>query len=174
MTTTRTTLMALALLTLTTFGAAGIANARGHYGQDMHNGSYNTALTSEQQATMQKAYDTVYPLRQQLYAKRAELNAQIAAGADDKTLKGLVGEVNALSAKLVETQASMQQQMVKSGIPAGSNAMNCPNGGMMSDNSGWHNGGMRHGGMNYGGMRHGRDMQYGNGMRHNGGMHGNW
>lgn len=81
MTTIRTTVMALALITLTV-GAAGFANAATHGGQMMNNGYGN--MTQEQQAVMQKAYDTINPLSQQLYAKQAELNAQIAAGADDK------------------------------------------------------------------------------------------
>ena len=59
MTTIRTTLMALALITLTTVGAAGLANAAPHGGQMVNNGYGN--MTQEQQAVMQKAYDTINP-----------------------------------------------------------------------------------------------------------------
>ena len=50
MTTIRTTVMALALITLTTVGAAGFANAATHGGQMMNNGYGN--MTQEQQAVI--------------------------------------------------------------------------------------------------------------------------
>ena len=171
MTTIRTTVMALALITLTTVGAAGLANAAPHGGQMVNNGYGN--MTQEQQAVMQKAYDTINPLSQQLYAKQAELNAQIAAGADDKIIQGLVGEVNSLNSKLVEMQASVQRQMVKNGIPANGYMMNC----MMGHGGAMHNpnmmGCMMGGGMMGGNMMGGNMMGHnGGGMRHGGGMMG--
>ena len=176
MTTIRTSMMALAIAAMTILGASGIASAAPHNGAMMNNGYYNN-MSPEAQASMQKAYMTINPLEQQLYAKNMELDAQIAAGADDRTIQALVGEVNALSAKLTEAQAQVKRQITKDGIPY-NNFMQycmmmggsmCGYGGMMGGNYG---GGMMHGGgMGQGGMMHGGGMGQG-GMMHGGGMMG--
>jgi len=61
----------------------------------------------------------VAPLRQQLYAKQAELDAKIASGASDSEISSITKEVNSLSAKLNEAQVQMQQAMAKQGMPYG-------------------------------------------------------
>ena len=169
--TIRTSMMALAIAAMTIFGASGIASAAPHNGAMMNNGNYNN-MSPEMQAGMQKAYATINPLEQQLYAKKMELDAQIAAGADDKTIQGLVGEVNALSAKLTEAQAQVKRQMAKDGIPYNNFMQYCMMmGGSMCGYGGMMGGGMGHGGMMGGGMGHGGMM--GGGMGH-GGMGCGW
>ena len=161
MNTIRTSMMALAFAAMTILGASGIASAAPHNGQMMGNGGYNN-MTPEVQASMQKAYATINPLEQLLYAKKMELDAQISAGADDKTIQGLVGEVNSLSAKLTEAQAKVKQQMAKDGISYNNFMQYC----MMMGGSMCGYGGMM------GGMGQGGGMMHGGGMGHGGMMGG--
>lgn len=134
---TRMLLMALALCAVGVFGATGMASAQpGGYGGGQ---PYYSNMSPEAQTAMQKHWNTVAPLRQQLFAKQAELDAKIASGASDAEIGSLTKEINALSAKLTEAQVQMQQEMAKQGMPYG---------GYMG---GGHMGGYGHrGGMGYG------------------------
>ncbi|WP_297895287.1 hypothetical protein [uncultured Desulfovibrio sp.] len=109
--------LALAICAGSVFGATGMANAQ----TGMYSGGdpYYANMTPEVQAAMQKHWNTVAPLRQQLYAKQAELDAKIASGASDSEISSITKEVNSLSAKLNEAQVQMQQAMAKQGMPYG-------------------------------------------------------
>lgn len=113
----RIVLMALALCAVGVFGATGMANAQ----PGMHGGGYPyySNMSPETQAAMQKHWNTVDPLRQQLFAKQAELDAKIASGASDAEISSVTKEINNLSAKLTEAQVQMQREMAKQGMPYG-------------------------------------------------------
>ena len=130
----RMLLMALALCAVGVFGATGMASAQ----PGMHGGGhgYYSNMTPEAQASMQKHWNTVAPLRQQLFAKQAELDAKIASGASDSEIKSITQEVNSLSAKLNEAQVQMRQEMAKQGMPYG---------GHMGGGGYGHRGGMGYG-----------------------------
>lgn len=81
------------------------------------------AMTPDQYAAMQEAYAEldrrVQPLRQQMYAKQAELDALYYSNAPQNTPQeqSLVKEINALDSKIYEAYANMRNQMSDKGIP---------------------------------------------------------
>ncbi len=113
MKTARIMMMVLALCAAGTFGAASMANAQPNMHGD--NSSYYS-MSPEAQAAMQKHWNIVGPLRQELFAKQTELDAKIASGADEASIQNIVKQVNELSAKLNEAQVKMRQQMAKDGM----------------------------------------------------------
>lgn len=136
------TLVLLLVGAMTTVGGAGIAAARHgvmHYGR----GSVQHQMASpEMQQMMEKAYNNIAPLQLELRAKQQELTAKIYSGADDKTLRQLTEEVNALYKRVLEARVQMQREFARAGMPM--HMGNCPMGG----------GGMGMGGMGMGmGMR---------------------
>lgn len=143
----RMLLMALALCAVGVFGATGMASAQ----PGVHGGGnpYYSNMPPEAQAAMQKHWNAVAPLRQQLFAKQAELDAKIISGANDSEIKSITQEINTLSAKLNEAQVQMRQEMAKQGMPYG-------------------------GHMGGGGYGHRGGMGYGHGMGHGGNMGCNW
>ncbi len=110
-----TTLAVLALTVMAVSGAVGTANAAGHIA--MPHGVSSNNVSPKMQAIMQQQYEEIAPLQQELFAKRLELNNQIAAGADNKSVQDLVGEVNTLQTKLTAAQTKARQELVRSGIP---------------------------------------------------------
>lgn len=130
----RMLLMALALCAVGVFGATGMASAQ----PGMHGGGhpYYSNMSPEAQAAMQQHWNTVAPLRQQLFAKQGDLDAKIASGASDSEIKSITQEINSLSAKLNEAQVRMRQEMAKQGAPYG---------GHMGGGGYGHRGGMGHG-----------------------------
>lgn len=129
----RTAMMALVLCSVGVFGATGMAGAQ----PGRHGGGhpYSSDMTPEAQAAAQKHWNALAPLRQQLFAKQAELDAKIASGAADPEIRSITKEINMLSAKLNEAQVQMRQEMARQGMPYGG-----------------HMGGYGHrGGMGYGG-----------------------
>lgn len=145
----RISILTLMLALVALLGLAGMASAQGHMmgGQGMMGGNMY-GLTPEKQAAAQKIYAehnaATVQLRQQLFAKQSELNAQLYGGAtDDKKVQSLTKEISDLNAKLFEAQVNLKRQLTKEGIPAmggmGMGGMGC---GMM--------GGMGMGGMGMG------------------------
>ena len=144
------TLMALVLVAL--LGFSGLANAQmmgpgmmGGQGMGMMGGNM-MGLTPEKQAAMQKIYSEHYTataqLRQQIFAKQSELNAQLYGGAtDDKKVQGLTKEIGDLNARLFEAQVNLKRQLTKEGIPA-MGGMGMGMGGMGGMGCGMTNGGM--------------------------------
>ena len=113
----RMLLMALALCAVGVFGATGMASAQpGMYGGG---NPYYSNMPPEAQAAMQKHWNTVTPLRQQLFAKQAELDAKIVSGASDSEIKSITQEINSLNAKLNEDQVQMRQELAKQGMHYG-------------------------------------------------------
>jgi len=136
----------LTLVLVTAF--AGFAAAQG-YGMMGHMG----AITPEKQATMQKLHEEYYTatadLQKQLFAKNAELDAQLYGDkTDDAKVEALTAEINALNAKIFTERIKLNKAMAKEGImPMGGRGMmnNCPNaGGGMMGGKGMHRG-MMHG-----------------------------
>ena len=133
----RTLTLALALAAV--LGLAGMASAQGHMaGGPGMQGGHMYGLTPEKQAAAQKIYAehgaATAQLRQQLFAKQSELNAQLYGGAaDDKKVQALTKEIGDLNAKLLEAQVAMKRQLAKEGIPAMGMGMGMAGGcGMMS------------------------------------------
>jgi hypothetical protein len=110
-------LMAAALCTVGVFGATGTAGAWA----GMHGGGhpYRSAMSPEAQAVMQKHMEAAAPLRQQLFAKQAELDAKIASGAGDAEVGSVTKEINRLSAELNEAQVQMRRETAGPGMPYG-------------------------------------------------------
>ncbi|EHJ45937.1 hypothetical protein DFW101_3752 (plasmid) [Solidesulfovibrio carbinoliphilus subsp. oakridgensis] len=121
--------LALALAMVSLLGLSGLANAQmmgpgmmGGHGMGMMGGPMS-GLTPEKQAVAQKLYNEHYTataqLRQQLFTKQSELNAQLYGGAtDDKKVQALTKEINDLLAKMYDAQVALQNQLTKEGIPA--------------------------------------------------------
>jgi hypothetical protein len=124
----------LALCAVAAFGAPAAADTR-HGRHDGGNPRYS-AMSPEAQAAMQQHWNTVAPLRQQLFAKQAELDAKIASGASDAEIGSVTKDINTLSAKLNEAHVRMQQEMAKLGMPYG---------GCMGGGDYGHRGGMGYG-----------------------------
>lgn len=142
----RISALTLMLTLVAVLGFAGLASAQGHMmgGQGMGmTGGNMMGLTPEKQAAAQKIYAdhnaATVQLKQQLFAKQSELNAQLYGGAtDDKKVQALTKEISDLNAKLFESQVNLKRQLAKEGIPAtggmgmGMGGMGCGmmNGGM--------------------------------------------
>ena len=151
MNTIRMRTLPLALALVAVLGFSGLANAQmtghgmmGGQGMGMMGGNM-MGLTPEKQAAAQKIYSEHYAataqLKQQLFAKQSELNAQLYGGAtDDKKVQALTKEIGDLNAKLLEAQVNLKRQLAKEGIPAmGGMGMGMGMGGM---GCGMMNGGM--------------------------------
>lgn len=146
----RISALTLMLALVAVLGFAGFASAQGHgagspgMGMGMTGGNM-MGLTPEKQAAAQKIYAdhnaATVQLKQQLFAKQSELNAQLYGGAtDDKKVQALTKEISDLNAKLFESQVNLKRQLAKEGIPAmGGMGMGMGMGGM---GCGMMNGGM--------------------------------
>lgn len=125
-------------------------------------------MTQEQQAVAQEIYadhdKQTLPLRQQLMAKRAELNSlYYAEKSDSSKAQSLYREIADIQAKLYSANADLRKKLSDKGIAGGGFGM-------------YHRGGMNGcPGMNGGGMHGGHGMNGGYGGGHGGGrgMHGN-
>lgn len=105
--------MVLALCAAGVFGVNSLASAQPGWGGH----HYYSNVDPETQAFMQKHWDTVTPLRQQLYAKQAELDMKISSGASSEEVNDIVKDINILDAKLNDAHVRMRQEMTKRGIP---------------------------------------------------------
>jgi zinc resistance-associated protein len=134
-------------------GIAGVASAQGHtpspqeHGANMGaTGGHMQGLTPEKQAAAQKLHAdhnaATAQLKQQLFAKQSELNAQLYGGAtDDKKVQALTKEIGDLNTRLLEAQVTLKRQLAKEGIPAmGGMGMGMGGCGMMSGGMGMHHG----------------------------------
>lgn len=142
----RTSIMALLVASvISTLALTGLASAQ-NWGQGMGpmncpwmSGSGAPQLSAEQQATMQRIYrehgQELNSLRQQLWAKQAELNAYLAAPSpDDAKVKALTKEIVGLEEKTLNAEVALRGKLTKEGLPSG--AVNCPCPMMMGSNSG--------------------------------------
>jgi len=121
----RISALTLMLALVAVLGFAGFASAQGHMGGQGTGmmGGNMMGLTPEKQAVAQKLqaehYAATAQLKQQLFAKQSELNAQLYGGAtDDKKVQTLTKEIGDLNAKLFEAQVTLKRQLTKEGIPA--------------------------------------------------------
>lgn len=136
---------------------------------------YGPGLSPEQMQEAQKIFTDNYAsmtaTRQELAAKRAELNALLASPAPDRgQIERLSTEIGQLRGKMLAARADVRAQLQAKGLPAdfygprgpaGNGGPNpgwgCP--GMMWDNGpGWHGNGPRgpwHHGPRHGGRGHG-------------------
>jgi len=121
----RISALTLMLALVAVLGFAGFASAQGHMGgQGMGaTGGHMMGLTPEKQAVAQKLQAehaaATAQLKQQLFAKQSELNAQLYGGAtDDKKVQALTKDISDLNAKLFEAQVNLKRQLTKEGIPA--------------------------------------------------------
>ncbi len=148
----RISALTLMLALAAVLGFAGLASAQSHtpnvqeHGMGMGaTGGHMYGLTPEKQAAAQKIYAehnaATAQLRQQLFAKQSELNAQLYGGAtDDKKVQALTKEIGDLNARLFESQVNLKRQLAKEGIPA-MGGMGMGGGcGMMSGGMGVHHG----------------------------------
>ena len=117
----------LMLALVAVLGLSGVASAHG--GNDgrgngrMGGHDITAGLTPEKQAAVQKLQAdhlaATAPLRQQLIAKKSELNAQLYSNTpDDKKIQALTKEVCDLSNKLFEAKVNLRKQLVKEGVLA--------------------------------------------------------
>lgn len=124
----------------------------------------------------QEAYSefnqTVLPLRQQMYAKQAELRAlRVSPQPDTAKAQQLYGEIADLKSQMFQAQTELRNKYGEAGIA-------CP--GMGVNRAGWNQqGGPAYsgrgngnygGGMGYGGGR----VHHGGRGHHGGGRHGGW
>ncbi|PKN08429.1 MAG: hypothetical protein CVU73_08275 [Deltaproteobacteria bacterium HGW-Deltaproteobacteria-8] len=148
-------------------GLSGLSSAQ-MYGPGMMGGygwggGGDTGISQEKFAAMQKLYNEHYQataqLRQQLFAKHSELNAQLYSGkTDDKRVETLTKEIADLNAKLFADQVNLRKQLVKQGLPVGgmgNGGMGYGGGGYGGMMNGGYGGGGGWGGMGYGGMMNG-------------------
>ncbi|NCD25009.1 MAG: periplasmic heavy metal sensor [Deltaproteobacteria bacterium] len=116
----KTMTLALALALIVTF--TGLANAQGH-GMRGHGarGCGMGALTPEQQAVMQKFHAehtaATAELRQQVFVKESELNAQLyAEKPDEARINALTKDIGELRAKLYADHVALRKQLAGTGI----------------------------------------------------------
>lgn len=131
----RISALTLMLALVAVLGFAGFASAQSHVPNAQEHGAGSPGmgmgmmggnmmgLTPEKQAAAQKIYAdhnaATVQLKQQLFAKQSELNAQLYGGAtDDKKVQILTKEISDLNAKLFESQVNLKRQLSKEGIPA--------------------------------------------------------
>jgi len=84
---------------------------------------YGSNLTPEQAAKMEQfcaeSRAAMKPIRQQIHAKRAELNEQINSTVPDKgKMETLAKELGALQGKLYLERANVNVKLIKEGLPA--------------------------------------------------------
>ncbi|NJB68419.1 zinc resistance-associated protein [Desulfobaculum xiamenense] len=142
--TTIAVFVAVAVLALSAMAYAGPHRGqgmgRGYCGQGYH------ALTQEQQekadALSQKFFADTQPLRQQMYAKNAELEALLANGEkDQKRIDTVIAELNALHSDFFKKRVEFRQKIAdETGIryPMGRGmgmmgGAGCPGGGRGGD-----------------------------------------
>lgn len=115
---TRMLLIALALCIVGVFGIISAASAQPGWHRGGH--GYYSNVSPEAEAAMQQHWNTMAPLRQQLFAKQAELDALFASGSgDSEKINSITKEINTLSTKLTEAEVRMRQDMAKQGMPYG-------------------------------------------------------
>lgn len=78
-------------------------------------------MTPENEAVMTRAYEefntATSGLRKQIFAKESALNAQIyGENPDDASVNALVGEINALHAKIYTERVAMRKKLAKENI----------------------------------------------------------
>lgn len=117
MKTTRFRNTAIILGVLAMLGVAGTADARiGHY----FSGYLNQEQAAKAQEMSTAHHAAMTPLMQQLYAKRAELDAQIySATPNQDAIERLGKEIGALQGQVYAANASFNARLAKEGIPAG-------------------------------------------------------
>lgn len=112
----------LALAGILALGVAGAAQAAG--GRDYRPDAQAYAgLTADQQSKAKKIHDDVVAAtsetREQLRAKRAELDAQLASPEPDKgKIESLSREIGELRGKLMAARVDLRAKLAKEGIPA--------------------------------------------------------
>jgi len=102
-------------------------------------------LSPEKQAVVEKAHhdyaEATAPFKKQLFAKESELNAQIyGEKPDEKRIRALTEEINAINAKIYAEQVKLHQIMAREGVVpepghGKKSGMGCP---MMSGHGGKH------------------------------------
>ena len=146
----------------------GISSTASAYPGD-HRGGWQ-GMTQEQQAAAQEIYanydQQTAPLRQQMMAKRAELDAlYYGQNADSSKVQSLYKDIADIQAKLFTANTEMQKKLADKGISTGNYGMR-RGGGMycdgMNGGPGMMNGYGRHGGYGkHGGYGGGRGMHGG-------------
>lgn len=125
-------LVALVLLFgLIMAGTACAASGRGGTGP---NRAAPAALTQEQQADLDaiyaEHYDKVLPLREQLFAKNAELDSLYYAGSkDDKKVQALYRSIADIRAKLFTESQALRSALEAKGLQYASGGMRHGHGG---------------------------------------------
>lgn len=121
--------MVLILALFLSLGATGVQAQKGKgmmaqgsgYKQEMGPGYGYTQLTEEQQLALQDMYNQygqeLYSLRARVLAKKAELNAHMAAAeVDEAKVNKLVDEINELHSELFSLRTQMNVEKRKQGI----------------------------------------------------------
>jgi len=108
----RTLSLSLALAAM--LGLSGAAMAGPHGGGMMN-------LSPEKQEIVKKLHEDFYnstkPIRQELIAKRHELDAQLYnANPDEKKIEALTKEISDLRAKLYSARVTLKGKLIKEGI----------------------------------------------------------
>ena len=127
----RRTVASLAVVSV--IAMSGVAFAYGHGGHGGHGGwgkgggkggcGYATMLTEDQQATAKKLYSehkaATSELRLKMKSKRAELDSLMYTTTPDLAkVEAVAKEMGDIRTKLVVSQAKMNAEMVKAGVPA--------------------------------------------------------
>ena len=171
---TKVTSTVMALAFALVLGFAGIAGAQSHM-----MGYQN--MSPEQYKVMQDMHvefdKKAEPLRQQLYAKQAELNALYYQGTpqNDPKVQSLLKDIGDLDGKLYAVRADFRKQLNSKGIPVYGGmgyGDGCPMMGMMGSGHGCPMMGMMgsgHGGGMMGMMGPGHGGMMGQGMMQRGG-----
>ena len=147
----------MALAFVAALGMASLAAAQPHMR------GYQ-GMSPEQYTVMQETYADfdrkIQPLRQQMYAKQAELDALYYNNTpqNDPKVQSLMKEIGDLDAKLYAAHGDMRKQMIDKGMPA--------YGGGMRNGYGCPMMGQGYGGMGHGRGMHGGGMGYGHGHGH--------
>ena len=172
-------LTTLALAAILALGAAGAAQAAG--GRDYRpDADAYPGLSAEQRATAKKLHDETVEdtraIREQLRAKRAERDAQLASPNPDKgKIESLSRDIGELRGKLMAARVDLRAKLAKAGIPADAfEPAPGPRPGFGPDNGGPRNNGPAYGpGPCWGPEGHGYGYGYHHGRR--GGHHrGGW
>jgi Spy/CpxP family protein refolding chaperone len=100
---------------------AGTASANPAWHGNQHDGSYYSNLTPDQQTEAQKLFSThaqkVEPLRQQMYAKRAELDDLYSSDkADSSKAQTLLKEIADIETKLYNAHMEFRKNLDAQGL----------------------------------------------------------
>jgi len=118
-------LVAIAVLSLSAMAVAGPGYGPGGCpGYGGGNGLQQQALTPEQQEKAQSLYDSyekaIIPLREQLFAKHALLNAAVEAeNPDAKIVDALSKDLGELKTKLFTERTELRKKLAEAGIQSG-------------------------------------------------------